>query len=183
MKFHILRAATVLLSLLVTAAAQVTGSGTTNFLPKWTGGTSLGNSALFQSGGQIGIGTTSPVARLTVIGLNGTIGINGGNAPKPLQVTGGFGVTNLSGFGVQGAGGPIQIVSGTGAPLPGSLALGGTGAAILMTTHVMDEADRCDTVALLRDGTILARGTPDDLKRETGMPTLEGCFLHYGGVR
>src|SRR5437762_4951901 len=133
MKFHILRAATVLLSLLVTAAAQVTGSGTTNFLPKWTGGTSLGNSALFQSGGQIGIGTTSPVARLTVIGLNGTIGINGGNAPKPLQVTGGFGVTNLSGFGVQGAGGPIQIVSGTGAPLPGSLALGGTGAAILTT--------------------------------------------------
>ncbi len=58
-----------------------------------------------------------------------------------------------------------------------------SGTAILMTTHVMDEAERCDTVALLRDGTILARGTPDDLKKETGKPTLEGCFLHFGGVR
>jgi hypothetical protein len=133
MKFHIVRAATILLSLLVTAAAQVTGSGTTNFIPKWTGSMSIGNSVLFQSSGQIGIGTTSPVARLTVIGLNGTIGMNGGNAPKALQVSGGLGVTNLSGFGVQGAGAPIQIVSGTGAPLLGSLALGGTGAAILMT--------------------------------------------------
>jgi ABC-2 type transport system ATP-binding protein len=54
------------------------------------------------------------------------------------------------------------------------------GAAILMTTHVMDEAERCDTVAMLREGTILARGTPDDLKKATGQPTLEGCFLHYG---
>jgi ABC-2 type transport system ATP-binding protein len=57
------------------------------------------------------------------------------------------------------------------------------GAAILMTTHVMDEAERCDTVVLIRDGTILARGTPADLKKETEKPTLEGCFLYYGGVR
>jgi hypothetical protein len=49
MKFHIVRAATILLSLLVTAAAQVTGSGTTNFIPKWTGSMSIGNSVLFQS--------------------------------------------------------------------------------------------------------------------------------------
>jgi ABC-2 type transport system ATP-binding protein len=57
------------------------------------------------------------------------------------------------------------------------------GASILMTTHVMDEAERCTRVALLRDGTILAEGPPDDLKKETGKPTLEGCFLYYGGVR
>jgi ABC-2 type transport system ATP-binding protein len=59
----------------------------------------------------------------------------------------------------------------------------GAGAAILMTTHVMDEAERCDTVVMLREGTILARGTPDELKKATGQPTLEGCFLHYGSVR
>lgn len=57
------------------------------------------------------------------------------------------------------------------------------GASILMTTHVMDEAERCTRVAMLRDGTILAEGPPEDLKKETGKPTLEGCFLYYGGVR
>ena len=57
------------------------------------------------------------------------------------------------------------------------------GASILMTTHVMDEAERCTRVALLRDGTILAEGPPEDLKKETGKPTLEGCFLYYRGVR
>jgi hypothetical protein len=69
----------------------------------------------------------------TRTGPNGTIGVNGGNAPTVLQVTGGFGVTNLTGFGPQGAGGPIQVIAGTGASLPGSLALGGTGAVVLIT--------------------------------------------------
>jgi len=58
-----------------------------------------------------------------------------------------------------------------------------TGASILLTTHVMDEAERCNRVALLRDGKILAHGSPADLKKETARPTLEGCFLYYGGVR
>jgi ABC-2 type transport system ATP-binding protein len=57
------------------------------------------------------------------------------------------------------------------------------GAAILMTTHVMDEAERCNRVALLRDGRVLAQGTPQELKAATGQTSLEGCFLHYGGVR
>jgi ABC-2 type transport system ATP-binding protein len=57
------------------------------------------------------------------------------------------------------------------------------GSAILMTTHVMDEAERCDTIAMLRNGTILARGTPDNLKKDTGKATLEECFLHFGGVQ
>jgi ABC-2 type transport system ATP-binding protein len=57
------------------------------------------------------------------------------------------------------------------------------GAAILMTTHVMDEAERCSRVVLLRDGRVLAQGTPQELKTTTGQPTLEGCFLHYGGAR
>jgi hypothetical protein len=54
------------------AAAAVGGSGTTNFLPLWTGAATLGNSAVFQSGSgataKVGIGTTTPAAALDVKG-------------------------------------------------------------------------------------------------------------------
>ena len=43
-------------------AAASGGSGTTNYVPKFTAATALGNSAIFESGGNVGIGTTSPAA-------------------------------------------------------------------------------------------------------------------------
>ncbi len=39
------------------------------------------------------------------------------------------------------------------------------GVTIVVTTHVMDEADKCDQLALLRDGRIVASGTPLELKK------------------
>ena len=45
----------------------ITGSGTTNFVPIWTSSNALGNSALFQSGGNVGLGTTTPGAKLEVV--------------------------------------------------------------------------------------------------------------------
>ena len=41
----------------------------------------------------------------------------------------------------------------------------------------MDEADRCDELVLLRDGEILAAGTPDELLRRTGTADLDDAFL------
>lgn len=53
-------------------AASIGGSGTLNFLPIWTGATTLGSSALFQSGSgataKVGIGTKTPTATLDVKG-------------------------------------------------------------------------------------------------------------------
>jgi hypothetical protein len=52
------------------------GPGTTNFIPLWTGSATLGNSALFQSGGNVGIGTTNPGSNLDVAGdinLSGSV--------------------------------------------------------------------------------------------------------------
>lgn len=47
----------------------VTGSGTTNYLPKWTSGTALGNSLVYESGTNVGIGTLTFVDyKLTVGG-------------------------------------------------------------------------------------------------------------------
>ncbi len=40
------------------------------------------------------------------------------------------------------------------------------GTTIMVTTHYMDEAEHCDRLAFIYDGQIIARGTPDDIKRE-----------------
>ncbi|WP_053217465.1 ABC transporter ATP-binding protein [Virgibacillus senegalensis] len=57
------------------------------------------------------------------------------------------------------------------------------GTTIIVTTHVMDEADRCDQLGLLRDGHIMAHGSPDTLKQETGTDSIEQAFLVYGRER
>ena len=46
----------------------ITGTGTTNYVPKFTGTTSLGDSSIFDNGTNVGIGTTSPAEKLEVIG-------------------------------------------------------------------------------------------------------------------
>jgi ABC-2 type transport system ATP-binding protein len=51
------------------------------------------------------------------------------------------------------------------------------GATLLVSSHVMDEADRCDLLVLLHEGQILATGTPDDLRARTGADDLEQAFL------
>jgi ABC-2 type transport system ATP-binding protein len=51
------------------------------------------------------------------------------------------------------------------------------GATLLVSSHVMDEADRCDRLVLLRDGRVVATGTPDDLRARTGREDLEQAFL------
>ncbi|MFH2007731.1 MAG: ABC transporter ATP-binding protein [bacterium] len=55
------------------------------------------------------------------------------------------------------------------------------GASLLITTHVMDEADRCDRVAMMRDGRLIAEDTPAALKKAAGVETLEETFLHFCG--
>jgi ABC-2 type transport system ATP-binding protein len=42
------------------------------------------------------------------------------------------------------------------------------GATILLTTHLMEEAERCDRLAILNEGTLVALGTPTELKAEIG---------------
>src|SRR5438445_10493931 len=133
MKFRISGSLGTLLLLLLPLAAQVGGAGTTNHVPLWTSTSNLGNTILIQSGGNIGVGNSSPVAILDVSGKTGTNNTNGGNAPTAVRIAGGLGAGNLSGFGTQGTGGSIQVASGTGAPLPASLAQGGSGALFLMT--------------------------------------------------
>ncbi len=52
------------------------------------------------------------------------------------------------------------------------------GTTLLVSSHVMDEAARCDRLLLLREGRILADTTPDGLLESTGEPDAEAAFLH-----
>lgn len=54
------------------------------------------------------------------------------------------------------------------------------GKTIIVTTHVMDEAEKCDFVAMVRDGVILTRGTPQQLKTYYGAGNLDEVFLQAG---
>ncbi len=51
------------------------------------------------------------------------------------------------------------------------------GATLLVSTHVLDEAARCDDVLLLRDGAILDSGTPAALRERTGAADLDEAFM------
>lgn len=51
------------------------------------------------------------------------------------------------------------------------------GAALLVSSHVMDEADRCDGLVLLREGRLLATGAPEELRSRTGTADLDAAFL------
>jgi ABC-2 type transport system ATP-binding protein len=52
-----------------------------------------------------------------------------------------------------------------------------SGKTVLVSTHVMDEAERCDDLVLLRDGRIVATGTPADLRQRADAHDLESAFL------
>jgi len=54
------------------------------------------------------------------------------------------------------------------------------GKTIIVTTHVMDEAEKCDTVAMIREGKILAGGSPQALKEMYNAEDLNEVFLKAG---
>jgi ABC-2 type transport system ATP-binding protein len=55
--------------------------------------------------------------------------------------------------------------------------LSAAGTTVLVSSHVMDEARHCDQLVLLRDGKLLATGTPDGIQARTGADHLEDAFL------
>ncbi|WP_172248391.1 ABC transporter ATP-binding protein [Bacillus haikouensis] len=56
------------------------------------------------------------------------------------------------------------------------------GRTIIITTHVMDEAERCDRLGLLQHGEIISSDTPAAIKSRFGVSSIEDVFLKNGGV-
>ena len=57
--------------------------------------------------------------------------------------------------------------------------LADAGTTIIVSSHVMDEADRCDELMFLRAGKVIARGTGADLRASAGTDNLETAFLRF----
>ncbi len=55
--------------------------------------------------------------------------------------------------------------------------LADAGAAVLVSSHVMDEASRCERLLLMREGRLIADDTPDGLLRRTATADIESAFL------
>ena len=56
-------------------------------------------------------------------------------------------------------------------------ALAGGGTTVVVTTHYMDEAARCERVAFLSRGRLIAVGTPGEVTAQFGQPTIEDVFV------
>jgi hypothetical protein len=112
----------------------ITGSGTANFVPQFTGTTTIGNSKIFQTvGGKIGVGTTTPAALLDVKGagdVRDTLTLFPKSTHPTLSVKGtAFAVSStgvvtfVGGQTFPGAGTVTSVGSGaglTGGPITGS---------------------------------------------------------------
>jgi len=60
-------------------------------------------------------------------------------------------------------------------------ALADAGATIVVSSHVMDEADRCDELLFIRSGKVIARGSGREIRAQAGTENLEQAFLRLGG--
>ncbi|MEO6821700.1 MAG: ABC transporter ATP-binding protein [Candidatus Nanopelagicales bacterium] len=56
--------------------------------------------------------------------------------------------------------------------------LADAGITLLVSSHVMDEAERCDELLLMRAGAVIAQESPQQLKDRTGTTTMDAAFLH-----
>jgi ABC-2 type transport system ATP-binding protein len=52
-----------------------------------------------------------------------------------------------------------------------------SGTTIVVSSHVMDEAERCQRLGLIRAGKLLAEGSVEELKARSGVDRLEDAFL------
>lgn len=56
------------------------------------------------------------------------------------------------------------------------------GTTIIVSSHVMDEAERCRRLGLIQYGKVLAEGTPGEIRAIAGSPNLEDAFLRLAGT-
>ena len=110
----------------------VTGTGTTNYLPKFTGTSTIGNSQVFDNGTNVGIGTASPSNKLDVLGTAASPNLIATNAYARFYQSGGFANVTIGALASGSFAGWIQTSDGVGTSLP--LAIQPSGGNLLVGT-------------------------------------------------
>jgi len=116
------------------APTTITGSGTAGQLSKFTSSSTIGDSIVTESAGQIGVGTTTPTATLHVnnSAQPASSAGNGTAATQLLQTSGGKGGNTTGTTGqVAGAGASISLLAGTGGDAPAGSKRGNGGSITL----------------------------------------------------
>jgi len=112
-------------SMIASSTSSVSGSGTTNYLSKWTGGTALGNSVIYETGGNIGIGTTTPNQKLEISGSGAAVRVSDNGVRTPavelLRGVGDFGADAYYDWKIINSGGRLLFTSGASAGYAGDI--------------------------------------------------------------
>jgi len=111
----------------------VTGTGTLNYLPKWSSPTGLIDSIIYDNGSSINIGTTTPIGtKLTIVDNHNTPGVAIFGVKNTTA-------TSLAAFTLQNSGGGTIYVSATGSgysvPNIGGVSISGSLTSLLFTTN------------------------------------------------
>jgi trimeric autotransporter adhesin len=146
------------------------GSGTTDFLPLWTSGTELGNSILYQTGGNVGVNTKTPGATLDTAGT--AIALRGSSSGK--SGTGVFGKATSTdsastsiNFGVQGT--TASVVNGSAGVAGSASSTSGKAVGILGTSTsphgpgIMGTNSAASGIAILGEATALTTTAPGNV--------------------
>lgn len=56
------------------------------------------------------------------------------------------------------------------------------GVTILVTTHVMDEAEKCTHLSMMREGKLLATGAPAEIQAKAGATNIEEAFVYFSNI-
>lgn len=57
------------------------------------------------------------------------------------------------------------------------------GTTLIVSTHVMDEAERCHTIGFINNGSLVTTGSPEEIRRRTGHDNLESAILALSDTR
>ena len=116
---HDLEKAPPLIQPAVAGSEKVTGTGTAGQIAKWTGAETIGDSALTESNGKLGIGTANPVSLLHIIGSHpATSTVAGTSATEALHVSGAKGGDTSGSGQTAGNGANIVLRAGDGGDAP-----------------------------------------------------------------
>ena len=170
------------------ASGGLAGSGTNNYVSKWTGSSSQGNSIIYDNGSNVGIGTSAPGAKLDV---NGSLMANS-SVTFPLLAGGKLEtrVVTVDGDGVLGSvATPASLPSGTASQTLRNNGLGGWSASSFLwnsgsTVGINYNLNACDSsIKLAVDGVIETTG----IKVDSALPigpycSSSGNISFRGGV-